>query len=102
MGVFEDLDILEIKTARESLPWPSANSDLRPLGKDWQHHALLAWQRGSSHGPISGYREGAEALAERMVDSRHEIDSLVYPYAYCWRHHIELLLKDLLADLQRL
>lgn len=102
MGVFEDLDVVNIEAAGERTPWPSASSDLRALGTNWQQHALLAWQQGRSHGPIYGYREAAEAIAERMLGGRDAIDSLIFPFAQCWRHHIELLLKDLLGDLRHL
>ena len=102
MGIFKDLDSAESASARERLPWPSASANLRALGENWQHHALLGWQRGRPHGPISGYREAAEVLAERMAASRYGIDRLVYPFVQCWRHHVELALKDLLNDLLRL
>jgi hypothetical protein len=102
MGVFEDLDRAELASAAVGLPWPSVSTDLRALGENWQHHALLGWQRGRSHGPIYGYREAAEVLAERMAASTYGLDSLVYPFVQCWRHHIELALKDLLNDLLHL
>ena len=51
---------------------------------------------------MSGYREAAAVLAERIAASRYGIDSLVYPFVQCWRHHVELALKELLNDLLRL
>src|SRR5690606_22638246 len=33
--------------------------------------------------------------------SHRSQDLLVFPFALCWRHHAELALKKLIADLQR-
>lgn len=46
-----------------------------------------------------GYREAAELLGQRCLNSRAEADSLVYPLVFLWRHYVELRLKELLRGL---
>lgn len=41
-----------------------------------------------------GYRDGAEAIYIALVDHSASPDLLVYPFAFCLRHAIELALKQ--------
>jgi hypothetical protein len=38
-------------------------------------------------------------LAQQSI---RDLDTVVFPYAACWRHHVELQLKSLLAELRAL
>src|SRR5665647_3763986 len=38
-------------------------------------------------------------IAERSI---RDLDTVIFPYAACWRHHVELQLKSLLAQLRAL
>ncbi|MEO3775753.1 hypothetical protein ABGB16_02650 [Micromonospora sp. B11E3] len=86
----------------EESAWPSKASDLHAIGDNWQHHAQIGWQRGNPYGPMAGYRRAAEVLATHIAGCRFDNDLLIYPFANCWRHHIELHLKSLLNDLRHL
>ena len=96
--------MLEHKTEADGgqLAWPSKASDLRAIGDNWQVHALIGWQRGNPYGPMAGYRRAAEVLAAHIAGYRFDNDLLIFPFANCWRHHIELHLKGLLDDLRTL
>jgi hypothetical protein len=57
--------------------------------------ACLNFKDDMSWGYIEGYRRAAELLAERMIYEGKDLDYLVYPMGYLYRHHIELQLKYL-------
>ncbi|NYF58818.1 hypothetical protein [Micromonospora purpureochromogenes] len=96
VGVVDD-DAGEMETV-----WPTGGHGLREMGQVWQYMACIGWQNGNPYGPIQGYRRAAEIIASQIAERHHEIDLLIFPFGMCWRHHIELRLKDLLADLQEL
>jgi len=48
-------------------------------------------------GYIQGYRKAATAVFEHAVSTRTSPDFLVFPMAFLWRHHLELVLKDIIA-----
>ena len=63
---------------------------------NWQANACLNFQPDMSHGYIYGYKKAADSLVERIIKDRAEIDYLIYPVVFLYRHHIELQLKNLL------
>jgi hypothetical protein len=46
----------------------------------------------------SGYRSAAERLFEYVFEHDRNIDTLIYPFVFCWRHFLELRLKKIIAD----
>lgn len=85
--------------------WPSQHHDLlKPADSDWSF-SDLGWQRRLGlHGRIVGFRRAAEILHVAMLteQSTRDLDTVFFPYAACWRHHVELQLKSLLAQLRAL
>jgi hypothetical protein len=92
---------LEDVTDRD-VAWPRSGHDLRKLSDQPHLHAALDAKWGSAYGRVEGYRRAADVLAEHLADRASDVDFLVYPFANCWRHHIELQLKLLLPELRRL
>src|SRR5208283_6150456 len=45
----------------------------------------------------TGYREAARIVANHAGESRDGKDILVFPIAYLYRHHVELVLKGLIG-----
>ena len=82
--------------------WPSSEDDLLDVSGPSAGHAVLDWRRDTIVGRMDGYRRAAEVLAEHALANPGDLAFLVYPIANCWRHHIELQLKDLLRRLQEL
>lgn len=67
--------------------------DFSKKGEEWQYHANLGWSdQDFSHGYIEGFYKAAEMVVENGV---HFYDYLVYPIIFCYRHYIELALKNL-------
>lgn len=84
------------------LAWPSSEDDLFNVSGPATGHAIFDWRRDTIVGRMDGYRRAAEVLAEHALAHPGDLAFLVYPIANCWRHHIELQLKDLLRLLQEL
>ena len=51
-----------------------------------------------------GFRRAAEILHAAMLagQSVRDLDTVIFPYAACWRHFLEVQLKALLAELRAL
>jgi hypothetical protein len=44
-----------------------------------------------------GYRRGASQLAVQILETKTDQDLLIYPLIYLYRHHVELVLKSIVA-----
>lgn len=85
--------------------WPDETHDLSVPASSYYAYSDIAWHRGKGmYGRIAGYREAAEVLYRQMIGSQSiaHLDTLIYPFASCWIHHVELHLKALMPDLRRL
>jgi hypothetical protein len=51
---------------------------------------------------MMGFRRAAEMLYDGLVSrySIRDLDTVVFPYAACWRHYLELQLKSVLVQLR--
>jgi hypothetical protein len=87
------------------LPWPRAGDVLftAQKGENWTFNACMQ-QQPSIGRYADGYRCAAELLFKYLeaTDERHHNDIVVYPLIFCWRHFLELKLKELLHDTRRL
>jgi hypothetical protein len=64
---------------------------------DSQRNAVLNSIIGRGRYAYSeGYRRGARILVQYVVDHAMDQDFLVYPIIFLYRHHVELVLKDIL------
>jgi hypothetical protein len=86
----------------EEIVWPSELRSLHGEGADWRQTASLGWNRGDWYTRIRGFRTAAELLARYVAENRTEQDGLIYPFLYNWRQHIELALKQLIVEAEKL
>lgn len=79
------------------LPWPTEGDLLFTAGhSDWHNNACLNWADGNAlH--LEGYKLAADQLVRSIENGGDEQDFLVYPIVFLYRHHLELLLKELRA-----
>ncbi|HUZ55901.1 MAG TPA: hypothetical protein VMU94_25660 [Streptosporangiaceae bacterium] len=80
-------------------------SELWPQPCEYWGFSDIGWQsRLGLQGRILGFRRAAEILYASMLSERliRDLDTVIFPYAACWRHCIELQLKKLLAELRAL
>jgi hypothetical protein len=64
-------------------------------GDDWQAIASVDSARGSDSVRALGFHRAVEVMFEEIAAGGDQ-DLLVYPFAFCWRHHLELELKSLI------
>lgn len=85
--------------------WPSSRHSLTQPARNDRTFADIGWQRShGEYGRITGNRRSAEILFRSLIESptNSDLDTVIYPYAANWRHHIELQLKEVLSALQAL
>jgi len=77
------------------------NQEFEPLfkaDKDWQCNACINW----SYDPIEvytiGYKEAADSLVKKIIRTKRNQDTLVYPICFLYRQYIELRLKEVIRS----
>ncbi len=65
-------------------------------GNDSQTNACVNFMYDMSGGYIQGYRFAGDILSEYVINRGEKQDYLIYPIAFLYRHHIEILLKDII------
>ncbi len=65
-------------------------------------NACLHFCWDMQHGYEEGYRRAAELLIKHIAETSHDQDTLVYPIIFLFRHAIELRLKSILQNLNKL
>jgi hypothetical protein len=91
----------------EKFPWPDKYLDpfevARPPDENRVFNACMdadpTWERY-----MRGYRTGAELLFRylEMTGERGHNDVVVYPLVFCWRHYLELALKQTVSAMREL
>ncbi|MEC3980411.1 hypothetical protein [Amycolatopsis sp. H20-H5] len=82
-------------------PWPNPQADLLAGDDDWHFIACMDWPRDQWIGYIGGYWKAASLIVAQVAATGRDQDYLVYPFLMCWRHHVELQLKNLIIQCQR-
>ncbi|CUX70554.1 MULTISPECIES: hypothetical protein [Agrobacterium] len=73
-----------------------------PNSEDWHLNACITHWGEVDYAYKAGFRRAALQLTTQMCEQPIDQDSVVYPIVYLYRHHVELVLKDifrLAADL---
>ena len=79
------------------IAWPT-KSDTLMVSSTPGRVAALHSTFSADYRRADGFRDAAIVLAEKLRQKDSEMDALVFPFVYCWRHHIELHLKMLIKD----
>lgn len=66
------------------------------IENDWRMNACLNFNSDMSWGYINGYKRAADLLIENVRGRRSDLDSMVYPICFLYRHYIEIQLKEIL------
>jgi hypothetical protein len=86
------------------LPWPTAGDDPYKLTLGASH--LIACLNFTLDEPWYGIAQGFRRIADLAVahveQSGHEADFYVYPVLFCYRHYLEVMLKQLIFDARAL
>jgi len=78
--------------------WPTSTDTLTPSTSTTGARASIESAYGGDYRRAEGFRKAAMVLADRLSHGQRDDEVLVYPFVYCWRHHLELLLKQLITD----
>jgi hypothetical protein len=77
--------------------WPRAGDHLF-VQRDWLVDARIATYHGERlYRMKSGYKLAGDVLVGETEDIAYERSNLLWPVVFCYRHYIELALKDMIA-----
>jgi hypothetical protein len=65
---------------------------------DWWHNACLDPFYADWYAYTEGYRRAGSILVDHVKTHRSDLDALVYPIIFLYRHHIELRLKNIILN----
>lgn len=82
--------------------WPRQGDKIFQQGADWWNNACLNYMADDTSLIREGYRLAAESLVESATRESGQLDTLIYPIVYLYRHHLELSLKQIIVDGTRL
>jgi hypothetical protein len=84
---------------RRDFRWPTPGDRLFQAAANPDANAYVEKQpRQRLFLMTEGYKKAADTLVDEACKDRFERDCLVYPIIFCYRHYIELSLKDLIAS----
>lgn len=63
--------------------------------------SCVNFKEDMSWGYIEGYKRAAHLLRDSLLVEQRDLDLLIYPLGYLYRHHIELHLKRLIATVKQ-
>lgn len=81
---------------------PAAGDSLFEPQDDWWHNACLNYSHEQWTLYAIGYKEAADLLVQRVEQTRFDQDVLVYPVLFLYRYFLELSMKNIILQGQRL
>jgi hypothetical protein len=69
---------------------------------DWHCNACLNWSHDSLELFVMGYKEAADSLVARVIETGRHQDTLVFPICFLYRQYIELRLKEIIQSGKRI
>lgn len=79
------------------------HESLFALNDDWQNDACVNQKVNHNFDLFAeGYKTAADILVKHVVEESSDQDTLVYPIVFLHRHHIELRLKEIIREGNRL
>lgn len=89
-----------MKNDEYKFAWPDVPRICFGPGQPRKLNACVGWVQSrphDMHGYVEGYRQAATVLVEHAEELQASPDYLVFPFAFMWRQHIELALKQIIA-----
>lgn len=90
----QDVDDLLIGDFRKL----SENDKLFAESDDWWMNACLDWYSDPTELYVTGYKEAADSLVQIISDRKGSADSLIFPIVFLYRQYLELRIKDILKE----
>jgi hypothetical protein len=80
----------------------SQNNEFPPIFQsvdtDWTNNARIIKGDSRSEFYILGYKKAADILLEHVRVTDSDLDTLVYPIVFLYRHYLELLVKNIIEN----
>ncbi len=73
----------------------SNSVNLFSIGEDWWRNACVGWSTDAWNLYASGYKLAADKLAEETATE--DLDLVVFPMVFLYRHYVELRLKSIIV-----
>ncbi|MFI4881578.1 MAG: hypothetical protein ACIAQU_03220 [Phycisphaerales bacterium JB064] len=99
--VDRDGDSIFLSLESNGLPverWSELPSLMGSSQSNWKLNACIGKQLPddiADYTYADGYRKAAELIAMYVDQAQINVDTLVYPFVFNWRHHFELVLKHM-------
>lgn len=77
---------------------PASSTSLFGPDRDWQHNACLNYGLDNWYLYAEGYKQAADYLVDRVIETDEDQDTLVYPIVFLYRQYAELRLKQVARD----
>ena|GEM_PF-2133280 len=65
---------------------------------EWWKNAIVSESDVTKYAYSFGYKKAGDILAEKVLNDRFMIDALFLPICYCYRHFIEVSLKESIIE----
>ena len=69
-----------------------------PVDTDWINNARIIKGDYRSEFYIRGYKKAADILVDHVLLTDSDLDTLVYPIVFLYRHYLELLVKNIIEN----
>ena len=76
----------------------STYPSLFKIDRDAHNNACLNFLADMSYGYIKGYLRAGDILADHVDEHARDQDTLIYPIIFCYRHHLELRMKEIIKS----
>lgn len=73
-------------------------NEIFTAGEDWYSRACILQYHPGWDYYAWGFKRSADTLVSCLVNDNSHIDSIVYPVCFLYRHYIELRLKEILVE----
>src|SRR5437588_842958 len=81
-----------------TIPWPRKGDKIFTSGDDKLSDAIVEYMYDPWGRCIHGFKHLADIGVENVLNKQQFQDTLVFSIVYCYRHYIELSLKEIIGD----
>lgn len=70
--------------------------------EDWWHNACLNYLPDQLNAYATGYKDAGDIVADHAIRHRYGLDTLIYPILFLYRHYLEIRIKEIIQQGNRL
>lgn len=84
------------------IPWPDASQSIFTPMTDWENNAEIQSSAGDWYAYITGFKEAAYTLTKHVINTKIHQELLIFPIFFLYRHYIELQIKYIIHEGEKL